>query len=90
MDHVLCLSLLCCLVCSLQPCVHLLGKGWLLGSLVCSCIFVTFPYGVQGQVWYLIVLIPDLCLLVYLTAPINYYGHVETVTQPSHSFSGQA
>ena len=24
-----------------------------------SCIFVTFPYGVQGQVWYLIVLIPD-------------------------------
>ena len=26
-----------------------------------SCVFVTFPYGVLGQVWYLIVLIPDLC-----------------------------
>ena len=28
-----------------------------------SCVFVTFPCGVLGQVWYLIVLIPDLCLL---------------------------
>ena len=23
------------------------------------CIFVTFPYGILGQVWYLIVLFPD-------------------------------
>ena len=30
-----------------------------------SCIFVTFQYDVLGQVWYLIVLIPDLCLLPY-------------------------
>ena len=30
-----------------------------------SCVFVTFPCGVLGQVWYLIVLIPDLCLLPY-------------------------
>ena len=28
-----------------------------------SCVFVIFPYGVLGQVWHLIVLIPDLCLL---------------------------
>ena len=28
-----------------------------------SCVFITSPYGVLGQVWYLIVLIPDLCLL---------------------------
>ena len=28
-----------------------------------SCVFVTFPYGVLGQVCYLIVLIPYLCLL---------------------------
>ena len=27
--------------------------------------FVTFPFGVLGQVWYLIVLIPDLSLLSY-------------------------
>ena len=32
------------------------GKGLTLGSLVCdaSLCFVTFPYGVSGQVWYLI------------------------------------
>ena len=30
-----------------------------------SCAFVTFPYGVLGQVWYSIVSIPDLCLLSY-------------------------
>ena len=30
-----------------------------------SCVFVTFPCGVLGQVWYLIVSIPDLCLLTY-------------------------
>ena len=29
-----CLS--CCLVCSLQPCGHLLGKGLPLGSFVCD------------------------------------------------------
>ena len=27
--------------------------------------FVTFPYSIVGQAWYLIVLIPDLCLLPY-------------------------
>ena len=27
--------------------------------------FVTFPYGTQGQVLYLIVSIPDLCLILY-------------------------
>ena len=29
------------------------------------CVFVTFPYGVLGQVWYLVVSIPGLCLLTY-------------------------
>ena len=28
-------------------------------------VFVTFPYGVSGQVSHLIVSIPDLCLLLY-------------------------
>ena len=31
-------------------------------------VFVTFPCGVLGQVWYLIELIPDLCLLTYFKA----------------------
>ena len=55
-------SLPCCHVCSLQPCAHLLGNGDLLALLcmVFSCVFVTFPFGVLGQVWYLIVSIPDI------------------------------
>ena len=42
------------------------GKGLTSCSLVCDvlCVFVTFPCGILGQVWYLIVSIPDLCLLV--------------------------
>ena len=30
-----------------------------------SCVFVTFPCGVLGLVWYLIVMIPDICFLTY-------------------------
>ena len=29
------------------------------------CVFVTFPCGILGQLWYLIVLIPDLCHLSF-------------------------
>ena len=29
------------------------------------CIFVTFPCGILGQVWYLITSFPDLCRLSY-------------------------
>ena len=29
------------------------------------CIFVTFSFGILGQVWYLIVSFPDLCRLSY-------------------------
>ena len=36
-------------------------------ALVCGvfCEFVTFPIGILGQVWYLIVSIPDLCTITY-------------------------
>ena len=52
-------AMLLCLF--LRACGHLLGKGLSLGPLVCgvSFCFVTFPYNVLGQVWYLIELIPD-------------------------------
>ena len=30
-----------------------------------SCVFITIPCGVLGQVWYLIVSVSDLCLLPY-------------------------
>ena len=41
-------------------------------ALVCDvyCDFVTFPFGILGQVWYLIVSIPDLAVfltLIHLT-----------------------
>ena len=38
-------------------------------ALVCGvcCEFVTFPCGIVGQVWYLIVSIPDLCTLTYFS-----------------------
>ena len=39
------------------------GKGltsWLL-FVMFNCVFVTFPCGILGQVWYLLVLFSDLC-----------------------------
>ena len=39
-----------------------------------SCIFVTFHYGVRDQVWYLIVSIPDLCLLPYFEIEVLQYS----------------
>ena len=42
------------------------GKGltsWL--SSVVSSVSLSFPIGILGQVWYLIVSIPDLCNLTY-------------------------
>ena len=63
----LCLFLLCCLS---DHCI-LVMTFWErvdLLALLCvmfSCVFVTCLYGVSGQVWYLIVSIPDLCLLAY-------------------------
>ena len=38
---------------------------------VFSCVVVTFPFGVPGQVWYLIVLIPDLILSLYFYMLLN-------------------
>ena len=41
------------------------GKGltsWFL-FVMSNCDFVTFPCGILGQVWYFIVLLPDLCRL---------------------------
>ena len=38
-----------------------------------NCEFVTFPLVSLGQVWYLIVLIPDLCLLSYFVLASHQY-----------------
>ena len=50
------------------------GKGltsWLL-FVVFNCVFLTFPSGILGQVWFLIVSIPDLCHLSYYKLMVDY------------------
>ena len=53
-------SVHCCLVVTCWERADLL-------ALVCDvyCDFVTFPFGILGLVWYLIVLIPDPCHFSY-------------------------
>ena len=56
------------------------GKGltsWLL-FVMFNCVFVTFPYGIQGHVWYLIVSIPDLCHLSSLKSAS--FERVDTIS----------
>ena len=53
-------------VCLYVLCSHLLGKGWPLGSrLWCLTVSLSLSHWYPGQVWYLIVSIPDLCTLTY-------------------------
>ena len=67
---VLCLMCICerLFVCALWSPA---GKGLLL-ALVCGVqLWVCpFPIGILGQVWYLIVLIPDLCTLTYFVCSL--------------------
>ena len=53
-------SVHCCLVVTCWERAALLA---LVGDVY--CILVTFPCGILGQVWYLIVSFPDLCRLSY-------------------------
>ena len=41
------------------------GLTFWLSFVVSNCEFVTFPIGILGRVWYLIVSTPDLCTLTY-------------------------
>ena len=59
-SYALCMSVYMCLVVT----------GWeslasWLSFVVYNCEFVTFLIGILGQVWYLIVSIPDLCTLTF-------------------------
>ena len=48
------------------------GKGltaWLL-FVMFIVIFLHFPFGILGEVWYLIVSIPDPCCLSYMMQPV--------------------
>ena len=58
------------------------GKGltsWL-SFVMFNCVFVTFPCGILGQVWYFIVLIPDLCRLSYFYNKTSSLSHISLVT----------
>ena len=58
-------SVHCCLVINCWERAALLARVY--------DVFVTFPCGILGQVWYLIVSIPDLCHLSYFYAPMPIY-----------------
>ena len=65
----LCMSCVCHAFASVHCC--LVVTSWeradhlaLVGDVY--CIFVTYLCGILGQVWYLILLIPDLCRLSFL------------------------
>ena len=57
----------CCLVVTCWERADLL-----LSFMVLNCVVVTFPFDILGQVWYLIVSIPDLC-------PLSYFHTVRIV-----------
>ena len=56
----LCLSVYMCFVVTCWERADLLAL--VCGLLLCVC---HFPIGILGQIWYLIVSIPDLCTLTY-------------------------
>ena len=78
----LCFCSVLCLLCFVRVCLyvlcgHLLGKGWPLGSRLWCLLWVChFPIGILGQVWYLIVSIPDLCNLITFTIMIEFYNAI--------------
>ena len=58
------------------------GKGltsWL-SFVVLNCVVVTFPFGILGQVWYLIVSIPDIFPLSYCMHSTTYISCSVPVT----------
>ena len=77
---------LCASVCALWSPV---GKGltsWL--SFVVSTVSLSLPIGILGQVWYLIVLIPDLCTLTYFDSLMPHSNDVFNEIL-SHSSNGE-
>ena len=83
----LCFCSVLCLLCFVRVCLyvlcgHLLGKGWPLGSRLWCLLWVChFPIGILGQVWYLIVSIPDLCTITYFYTSRVYFDNVTLTSQ---------
>ena len=70
-------SVHCCLVVTCWERADVLA---LVGDFILC--FVTFPCGILGQVWYLIVSIPDLCHLSYFSYKIT----VLTILREYHTW----
>ena len=84
----------CSVLCLLCLCARLFicaswspaGKGltsWL-SFVVSYCEFVAFPIGNLGQVWYLIVSIPNLCTLTYFELVLWHMYEYVVRTQKFH------
>ena len=84
----MCVIYVLCLSCFRAPCGHLLGKVGPLGSGLCRLIvFVTFPCGILGQVWYLIVSNTDLChLFFYFATVVLIYRHWAIILHSENLF----
>ena len=67
MDHLCYLCLVCVMLSRLSNTALWSPERADLLALVCDvyCDFVTFQFGIRGQVWYLIISIPDPCCLSY-------------------------
>ena len=85
-----CFCSVLCLLCFVRVCLyvlcgHLLGKGWPLGSRLWCLLWVChFPIGILGQVWYLIVSIPDLCNLITLLVWYSLQSHCVMTFSKTH------
>ena len=82
------LSVSCSLVVTCSKRADLLALLYL--TFCCDC--GTFPYGVLGRVWNLIVSIPELCLLPYFAGMQNLYKKewkllALQITQSRHTIS---
>ena len=77
--YVSCLSYV--LVCSLQPCGHLLGKGWPLGSLVCYVLlrFWHFPMWCPGSNVLFDCIDPDLYPLTYIASSTVFLVSLDVI-----------
>ena len=64
-------------------------KGLVLLALVCDvyCDFVNFSFGILGQVWYLIVSIPDPCCLSYFYN-VLYFLSIRTLFLCKAAYTG--
>ena len=77
----LCTSVYMCLVVTCWERADLL-------ALVCGVLLLVchFPIGILGQVWYLIVSIPDLCTLTYFYSCFNHGLEILLGYNPQISF----